>query len=125
MRDQDQKHENFFRDVLIFFVVGIAVLLCAAWLTSCKPKDTTYQESAITTANKAQIDSLSREVVIRDSIILGLQNANVASEKKQSDISKSFKPVYDKIKADTGFITQYNYTTVLLAEHSKRPLKRN
>lgn len=125
MSNLDEKHEGFFSGLLWTFATIIVISLLVLMWTGCKPKDTTYQESAITTANKAQIDSLSREVAIRDSIILGLQNANVASEKKQSDISKSFKPVYDKIKADTGFITQYNYTTVLLAEHSKRPLKRN
>jgi hypothetical protein len=103
----------------------ILLIILSAIFLGCKKKDTTASEGAVVVANKAYIDSLEAQLVVKDSTISTLKVQDKASEEKQANISKSFKPVYEKINNDTGIVTQLNYTKVLLTEHNGWPLKRN
>jgi hypothetical protein len=125
MVNNKTKGEAFWGGVLILTVILGVIALIAISLSSCKKKDTTASEGAVVVANKAYIDSLKAQLVVKDSTISVLKVQDKASEEKQANISKSFKPVYEKINNDTGIVTQLNYTKVLLTEHNGWPLKRD
>lgn len=108
------KAENTYKFMFWSFAAGIITMIIFL-LSSCQKTDTLYRDNAVQQANKAQIDSLQREIAQRDSVISRLQSASKASVVKQKDISKSFKPVYDKIhNADS--IELLNQLPVLITE---------
>lgn len=109
----------------IVFVVLLFVALVAMFAGCKKKEPNPYQDNAVINSNEVLLKQKDSIIAVKDTIIAQLQRKGQASEVRQSEISKSFKPVYEKINSDTGFVTQFNYLQVLLAEHKRTPVKRD
>ena len=109
----------------VIFAILLFIALTAMFLGCKKKQPNPYQDNAVINSNEVLLKQKDSIIAVKDTIIAQLQRKGAASEQKQSEISNSFKPVYEKINSDTGFVTQFNYLQVLLAEHKRTPVKRD
>ena len=108
----------------LLLLISLFFLFILLALYSCKKPANPYAGQAIINANNAIIDSLKIENIRKDSVIEQLQKHIALSNQKQKEITKSFKPVYEKINSSSDYSEQLSYTKMLLAKSDSIPFTR-